>query len=181
MHCPQCAAGSLSPIKLEPSLAALGCNQCDGALLSLVAYRLWRELHVTEVLPEVYHATEPVEPGAAILCPRCKRIMLRFRYTTESANVLDVCSHCDDVWLQENEWCFLKGRSLQGDLTAIFTEPWQRSLRKKRTRAAMEVEWEQRLGPELHSQAREMRSRLHDHPNRASFLDYLLSPDPYDA
>ena len=105
--------------------------------------------------------------------------MLKFRYTTDSGHVLDVCGHCEDVWLQANEWEFLKARSLHGELPKIFTQPWQKDLRAERARQAFEEGWDRRMGKDLHDKAREIHAWLRHHPNRSAFLDYLSSKDPY--
>lgn len=181
MKCPQCKAKGLSPTRLEPSLGALACGACGGTLLNLVSYRLWQELHEGELNSEVELTSQPDQPSGALLCAKCSRIMLKFQYTTDSSHVLDVCSYCEDVWFQENEWEYLRSLLLHGELPKIFTEPWQRNLRARRTSETLEREWDRRLGPELHSRIREIDSWLREHPDRASILDYLVASDPYST
>lgn len=181
MHCPNCKNQDLLPTKLETSLSAFGCRECGGKLLNLVAYRLWRELHATEAESETALVAEPEEGRDALLCSKCSRIMLKFRYTTDTEHVIDVCNYCEDIWLQENEWEFLKRFSLHGDIPKIFTEPWQRDLRSQRTRQTLEEEWDRRLGPELHSTVKELAAWLEEQPQKDSVLDYLSSHDPYSV
>ena len=191
MQCPECKQGDLTPTKLEPSLPARGCLTCHGAVLDLVAWRLWRERH-----PEEGHLGEgqrgvnqgpkpepeaPAAPGRALTCPGCSRLMVRFRYTLDTPHVLDVCSHCDLAWLQENEWEWLKHLELAGTITRLFTDPWQRNLRRRRTEQTFETEWDERLGPELHEEARELKAWLDAQPNRDALLDYLRTAKPYQA
>ena len=180
MKCPQCKSADLQPAKLEPNLGAHTCDTCGGTLLDLVAYRLWRETQATPPSATGIVKT-PEETSQALLCSKCERIMLRFRYTEHTKHVLDLCSYCDDVWLQENEWEFMRVYAVQGDLPRVFTDPWQRKLRARRTKAVLDEEWDHRLGAELHGKAKEIDKWLREHPNRASFLDYLLASDPYDT
>lgn len=179
MDCPECKSAQLTPTKLEPSLAARSCGACSGAMLDLVAYRLWAERHSHEADAAAELSEEPATDQGALLCPGCRKIMLRFRYTAGTAHVLDVCSTCDVAWIQRNEWAFLKRLSLHGALTHIFTDPWQRSLRQERTRRALDSEWDKRLGTDLHAEAGELRQWLQAHPKKQELLDYLRRDDPY--
>jgi len=179
MLCPQCKTKLLKPIKLEPSLGALACESCGGTLLDLVAYRVWREVHTHEA--ETNLESVPEDSTKALLCPKCERIMSRFRYALESNHVIDVCAHCDHVWLQDEEWEFLSTHSPARDLPKIFTDPWQRRLRTERTKNVLEQDWDRRLGTDLHRSAKDIDAWLRDHPKRADFLDYLLAADPYET
>ena len=181
MDCPECNSSRLTPVKLEPSLPAKGCGSCRGALLDLVTYRLWTERHTHELTGSGDVVAEPQEGRAALLCPGCTRIMLRFRYTADTPHVLDVCMTCDHAWLQGNEWEFLKCRALHGELTQVFTDPWQQNLRKTRTREVLGSEWDRRLGADLHAEIQELREWLKEHPKRQDLLDYLRSDEPYGA
>ena len=180
MQCPVCTTSTFVPTRLEPGLAAHECLGCGGVVLDLAGYRLWRERHPEEIDSEIPLSQEPESGTPAVLCARCDRIMLRYRYTRDSSHVLDVCSHCDNVWLQKGEWAFLKGLRLHGALPRIFTDPWQRALRAERTRQVLESGWDERLGEELHQEVAEIREWIRTHPRQEAILDYLLNPDPYD-
>ena len=179
MQCPSCKSTSFRPAKLEPSLGALECTGCEGMVLDLVSYRLWRERNLMADAGDAPLKSAPDADHPALLCPRCSRIMLRFRYTKDTTHVLDVCSHCDTVWLQAGEWEFLKNLGLHAHVSQIFTDPWQRQLRSERTRDAQSGQWDQRLGAELHEELAELRTRIEGHANRGEILAYLQSADPY--
>lgn len=187
MKCPQCKHDHLPPFKLEPNLGAMRCEKCGGVLLDLVAYRLWQELHAAELTSTADLIADPKQPPeqgpeesmGALSCAKCQRIMLKFRYSTQTRHRLDVCSHCDEVWLQEHEWEFLKSHALHGELPKVFTDPWQRKLREQQTRQTFEQQWDQRLGEEMHAKTRDIDSWLREHPRRSAILDYLLAADPY--
>ena len=160
MQCPSCKVSSFSPVKLEPSLGASECRECSGVVLDLVAYRLWRERHLHESEIEAEATAEPESGTQALRCARCDRISLRFRYTKGTSHVLDVCNHCDSVLLQKGEWSFLKQHRLHGQITQIFTDPWQRSLWAERTKEALAQKWDGQLGPDLHREVKEIREWL---------------------
>ena len=73
MQCPNCKSDTLKPAKLKPTLSCSICSECDGTLLSLVSYRLWRENHPTEI-DEVEASEDPQDTEdttRALLCPKC--------------------------------------------------------------------------------------------------------------
>ena len=181
MQCPQCGEAALTPVKLEPSLAARGCRACNGALLDLVQYRLWRERHADKESTPASVAEVPTESTRAMTCAHCSRIMLRFRYTEDTNHVLDVCTYCDDVWLQDGEWEYLKAHQLSDELTQIFTESWQRQLRAGRGRARLHDHWDDQLGAELHQEIAEVRAWLEGHEKSEQLKRYLWDDDPYQA
>ena len=43
--CPNCKTSGLRHVLLSADLPAYACPDCSGLLVSLVAYRRWRELH----------------------------------------------------------------------------------------------------------------------------------------
>ena len=123
----------------------------------------------------------PEEPGHALNCKRCQRIILRFRYTTDTRHMLDVCVHCEDVWLQQGEWEFLKSRQLSGALPKVFTDPWQHDRRQSAQQVALADDWNERLGIELHAEAAQLRRWLDQHPQKSELILYLTVEDPYQV
>ena len=129
-RCPNCQTARLKPARLESNLPCSICLNCEGVLLSLVSYRQWRAYYPTE-LDEVGVTEEPQDvqdTTRALLCPRCTRIMLKFKFSCDPVHRLDVCTHCEDVWLDRGEWECLKVRELHGQLPSVFTALWQRRL-----------------------------------------------------
>ena len=45
LYCPTCSANDLRATTLTDALPAQSCPECRGALLSLIAYRDWRNAH----------------------------------------------------------------------------------------------------------------------------------------
>lgn len=76
----------------------------------------------------------------AMICPKCQRIMLKFKFAADIDHGIDVSTRCEEVWLDEGEWHYLRVTHIHGDLPKIFTEPWQRRLREQRGRKVMEAE-----------------------------------------
>ncbi|MDX1512915.1 MAG: hypothetical protein R3174_04145 [Gammaproteobacteria bacterium] len=183
MNCPNCGTAELKPGKLEHNLPCLTCGDCNGALLPLVAYRYWRENFPAEVEhAEVTKAySDSTDTEKALLCPKCRRIMLKFRFATDVDHGIDVCSHCQEVWLDEGEWHYLRVRHIHGSLPSVFTDPWQKHLREQRTKKVLESEWRKKLGEDDFNETEKIHQWLKSHPNRSAILAFLISEDPYQA
>jgi Zn-finger nucleic acid-binding protein len=129
---------------LTEGLAAYSCGQCLGTLVSLVAYRAWRDRSRSEALPAAPAAepdTDPADSTGAKNCPKCRSLMSKYRISAEKSNRLDYCAHCEEIWLDDGEWELVEGLVISGEFARVFTQGWQYAVRSGVT-GAME---EQRL------------------------------------
>ncbi|MCO4759818.1 MAG: hypothetical protein KC477_17485 [Oceanospirillaceae bacterium] len=169
------------PVKIEENLVASGCKRCDGALLSLVTYRNWAEQHRIQHDEVVVSGdVQTDENGKALVCPKCSRLMTKFRIGVDIENRVDLCGSCDEAWLDSGEWTLLKQLELQDKLPGIFTEEWQRRARLKHTQGVFKTEYEGTFGSD-YSQIKEIRTWIVEHPKKAEILRYLSNADPYRA
>ena len=93
MKCPRCKTPDLLPTMIEEHLPAMGCDNCHGSLVSLLHYRYWAENQKpssepakTDAIPDAPDTTN------AIRCPKCERIMMKYKLTGTVANRIDVCN-----------------------------------------------------------------------------------------
>jgi Zn-finger nucleic acid-binding protein len=132
--CPVCLTSQLQPAMLAQDLVAYSCPTCDGVLLSLVAYRHWREANAARAAAATEHRSgeaDVAEDTAAVVnCPRCRSVMVKYRIGAQMDNRLDYCAHCEDVWLDHGEWELVEALASRGDLAKIFTRSWQRRVRE---------------------------------------------------
>ncbi|OMH33743.1 hypothetical protein [Motiliproteus sp. MSK22-1] len=181
MHCPQCKGYRLEPKLLEPDLLAASCKKCGGALLSLLNYRHWSEHH------SAVHEVEKVEGlrvesggdevddnHTAQLCPKCGRMMTKFRIGLENNNRIDLCSGCDEAWLDNGEWRLLKQLELHEKLPKIFTDEWQRNIRQQRQQQLVKSKYIALFGDEDFSKVDEFKNWLDQHPDKAEIKQYLI-------
>ncbi|HEX6398473.1 MAG TPA: zf-TFIIB domain-containing protein [Steroidobacteraceae bacterium] len=142
--CPQCDHSILVHTLLTDGLAGYSCGKCLGTLVSLVAYRAWREHAargpIRETAPATPDADAPDSVGAK-KCPKCRSLMSKYRISAEKTNRLDYCPHCEEIWLDDGEWELVEGLVISGEFTRVFTQGWQYAVRTGIT-GAME---EQRL------------------------------------
>jgi len=178
LQCPACRNCELQPTRLEESLPALACENCSGILLSLVAYRHWREQPGSDaaVTASPADAATPVKDTlSALCCPKCARFMSKFRVSAEEGNQVDLCTHCDEVWLDRGEWELLERLALAGRLTQVFTDPWQHRLRSEQVHRRAEQRWREQLGAD-YERAREAREWIAASPHARELLAYLYVP-----
>lgn len=174
-QCPQCADSTLVHAMLEPNLAAYSCGKCLGTLVSLAAYRAWRESTGRERLPVVPAAvpdTDAADSIAAKKCPKCRSLMSKYRISAEKTNRLDYCPHCDEVWLDDGEWRLVEGLALSGDFARVFTQAWQNTVRGEITEA-MEAERLRGLLGADYARVEELRDWIQAHPRRLEILARL--------
>jgi len=77
------------------------------------------------------------------------------------------------VWFDRDEWQLLAARGLALRLADVFSDEWQRDIRQKEQAAAIERMFEQRLGSEELTRAREVREWINSHPKKSELLAYL--------
>ena len=181
ISCPSCkthnaATTRLVATKIEGDLPCLSCANCQGILLSLLSYRNWLESHLWFQLDEVDH--QPiVEDGKNIKqCPKCERLMIKYQYANEDKLKLDLCAHCDEIWLDDGEWDFLKFQGLYDKLPKILTEPWQVQL-KKAAHEKLRVEKYKQLFQQDYTRVNEIKIFIQTNPQREQILDYLRFQD----
>ncbi|MCJ8312617.1 MAG: hypothetical protein HRU38_10075 [Saccharospirillaceae bacterium] len=174
MNCYQCTDVRLKPIKLESALPAKQCDQCGGTHIDLLSYRNWREN--TKLVNQEQSTAEPVETSdnkKALICQKCSKLMLKFRFSNKHDNVVDVCSHCDDVWLDSGEWELLNQLDIQNQLTQIMTAPWQKNLKQQHFAAIKQEQYLKQLGEEDLQTVKSFSQWLKDHPNKSLIERYI--------
>lgn len=148
--CPQCDHSVLVHTLLTENLAGYGCGKCLGTLVSLVAYRAWREgaggrsamKATTAAIPD----TDAPDSIGAKKCPKCRSLMSKYRIVAEKPNRLDYCPHCEEIWLDDGEWELVEGLVISGDFAKVFTQAWQYAVRSGVTDAMEEQRLRELLG-----------------------------------
>ncbi|OZG71792.1 hypothetical protein BTA51_19380 [Hahella sp. CCB-MM4] len=173
MHCPQCPGYTLEPRLLEENLLAASCPKCEGALLPLLNYRHWVQQQ-NEPVEKVEVEVLPEDSDHAKVCPKCSRLMTKFRIDLSTQNKLDLCTHCDEAWLDKGEWKLLKQLELAGQLPKIFTEEWQRELRRQQQINRVNQRYQESIGEEDFEKVREFKSWMLQHEKQVEIRQYLL-------
>lgn len=148
--CPQCDHSVLVHTLLTDNLAGYSCGKCLGTLVSLVAYRAWRESSAGRAAlrstpPAIADVEAPDSTGAK-KCPKCRSLMSKYRINADKVNRLDYCPHCEEIWLDDGEWQLVEGLVVTGEFTRVFTQAWQYAVRSGVTSAMEEQRLRELLG-----------------------------------
>ena len=175
MKCPHCKTTDLRPTMIEEYLPGMGCGTCHGSLVSLLYYRHWAETRnaPTAELTNAAATVETTDTTTAITCPKCARVMAKYKMTGRLANRLDVCSTCDEAWLDGGEWELLEALQLSLKIPAIFTEAWQRRIRRELTEETRRSILTRMIGEEGTVRVEDFRSWLGKTKHKSDILTYL--------
>jgi Zn-finger nucleic acid-binding protein len=175
MKCPVCKTPDLRPTMIEELLPSMGCEQCKGALVGLLYYRHWAENHKPECDMTAASAPSeaPEDTTNALRCPKCERIMTKYRLSGAVANRLDVCPTCDEAWLDGGEWELLEQLQLGDKLPSVFTDTWQRKLREESSERTRQDILRRTIGDEDAKKVEALRSWLNAHRAKSTILTYL--------
>ena len=179
MFCAHCSNTRLEPRELATGLVAAVCPTCEGSLLSLMNYRFWVDRFATDTEQKAdASSTDVAESESVNCCPKCNRLMTKYQIGLGSEHKLDLCAACDEAWLDRGEWQLLASLDLQGKLPKIFTDAWQRNIRKQRQEQALNERYEKLLGAGIFNQAKEFKQWLYKQPQRDAIKQYLMiSPE----
>src|SRR5688572_10457847 len=175
MKCPVCKTPELRPTMIEEMLPAMACEQCKGSLVGLLYYRHWAEHHKppSDTSSPATVSELPTDSTSALRCPKCERIMTKFRLSGTVANRLDVCSICDEAWLDGGEWQLLEQLQLSDKLPAVFTDAWQRKIRTESSERMRQEILRRDLGNDDAGKVETIRAWLSGHPAKSMILTYL--------
>jgi Zn-finger nucleic acid-binding protein len=160
---------------IEEQLPSMGCEQCKGSLVGMLYYRHWTEHYKppSETNRPTTISELPADTTTALRCPKCERIMSKYRLTGTIANRLDVCSVCDEAWLDGGEWQLLEQLQLSDKLPAVFTDAWQRKIRIESSERRRQEILRRDLGSEDAGKVETIRAWLNGHPAKSTILTYL--------
>tara|TARA_R110001592_G_scaffold103298_2_gene291158 strand:- start:22288 stop:22824 length:537 start_codon:yes stop_codon:yes gene_type:complete len=175
MKCPQCKGYELEPKELEPGLIVGSCSKCNGTLVSLLNYRFWADQQKHDTTESSDEIVETEDNSKAQVCPKCSKLMTKFQIGSEASNRLDLCTGCDEAWLDKGEWKLLKQLDLADKLPKIFTDAWQRNIRLQRQEKLHKQRYENLLGADDFSKLDNFKQWLDQHPDKAQIKQYLIT------
>jgi Zn-finger nucleic acid-binding protein len=174
MKCPSCKTADLLPTKIEEYLPGMGCGTCHGTMVSLLYYRHWAETQKPPSDPVTATAApEATDTKTAITCPKCERVMNKYKLTGAISNRIDVCSTCDEAWLDGGEWELLEALQLSLKIPSILTEGWQRRIRHEITEDTRHSILVRIVGEEAAAKIEEFRAWLAKNKHKSHIMTYL--------
>ncbi len=176
MKCPRCKTPDLKPTMIDENLPAAGCASCHGSLVSLVYYRHWAETQKPPPESTAEDTTISIETSdstTALMCPKCSRVMMKYKLTGTVSNRLDVCSLCDEAWLDGGEWELLEALQLSLLMPAIFTDAWQRRIRREVVEGTRRQVLERMIGDDGVAKVEEFKEWLVQNKHKSDIMVYL--------
>ncbi|HTG77909.1 MAG TPA: hypothetical protein VL546_12140 [Steroidobacteraceae bacterium] len=172
MKCPRCKSPQLLPTMIEEHLPAMGCTTCNGSLVSLLYYRHWAETQKASD-SKVATAVATNDTTAALTCPKCERIMMKYKVSGTVSNRLDVCGLCDEAWLDGGEWELLEALQLSHIMPAIFTDEWQSRIRREIAEESRRLILARTIGDEPLARVEEFKAWLANNEHKSEIMTYL--------
>ena len=99
--------------------------------------------------------------------------MAKYKLTGTVANRVDVCSTCDEAWLDSGEWELLEALQLSHELPAILTDAWQRRIRREQSEGTRRSILVRLIGEEGTSRVEEFSDWLGRNQHKSHVLAYL--------
>jgi Zn-finger nucleic acid-binding protein len=167
---------------IEEHLPAMACAECEGSLVSLLYYWHWAETQKPADETAAAAATgaaatdeslEAADTRTAVLCPKCGRVMMKYKITGRVSNRLDVCRLCDEAWLDRGEWELLETLQLSTQMPAIFTEEWQKRIRRQITEEVRRTSLVRCIGERAVEQVDRFRDWLSRSKHKPEVMSYL--------
>jgi len=180
MKCPACRKKDLTMREIEPDLWAEVCAECSGKWISSGNYQKWLDIR-GEILPEIPADEANITIPSfelARLCPKCRRILVKYKVGRNIPFKIDRCSNCAGVWLDENEWETLKSRNLHDELNRIFTDHWQAEVKREETRETLKTIYKKKFGTEDYERIRTFKSWMQSHEKSGEILAYVRDKNP---
>jgi Zn-finger nucleic acid-binding protein len=180
MKCPVCKQEIMELEEIDVGLDAEVCKKCHGKWISFSHYESWIERRGSSH-PEIHVDDDDMkipEFELARLCPKCSRILVKYKVGRNTAFQIDRCSNCAGVWLDADEWEALKNRNLHDDLQRIFTDHWQEGVSREETRKTLRGIYRSKFGESDYTKITEFKSWLDDQEKRSEILSYLRDKNP---
>lgn len=177
MKCPRCRTTDLRPTMIEEYLPAMSCGTCHGSLVSLLYYRHWAEtqkpLEQSPADPKAATAVETNDTTAVLTCPKCARIMMKYKVSGTLSNRLDVCGLCEEAWLDGGEWELLEALHLSQRMPAIFTDEWQSRIRREIAEESRRSILARMIGEAATARVEEFKTWLAGNEHKSDIMTYL--------
>jgi Zn-finger nucleic acid-binding protein len=174
MQCPKCRTVNLAPTKIDHGLSAMGCSQCGGSFLSLLYYRDWIENYMPlDHPPEDCKVAQDSDTKTALTCPKCSKLMTKFHVSGDTENRIDLCTSCDEAWLDKGEWHLLQSLKLADKLPKVLTDQWQLKIKQDKAESMRVARLKNVIGEEDTVKSVELKNWLKDHPHKKTIVHFI--------
>jgi len=183
MKCLTCERHSLEFVLFDDGLKLQACSHCGGMWLSSNDFLAWRRSHAPD--GQVIESDISLDTTLAITdstnlkrCLDCGHLMFRFDVLPHGRYKIDHCGHCNGIWLDGNEWHWLRAHNVHQRPGELFTAVWQSHIREVRQHDWFDQLYTQRFGSD-YEKIKAMRDWITNHDKRAMIVAFLTARDPF--
>ncbi len=138
MNCPVCKIEELNPVELEGDLQAFECPKCKGNFIPYFNYQKFLENRTLnmDIIDKVKFnkVFNNKDDDTLKNCPECGKVLIARKAGFGLEFYIEKCEHCSGIWLDNNEWNFLKESNLENNIYYIFSSSWQNYVHKQEVR-----------------------------------------------
>lgn len=178
MQSPVGSRKALVSVQLEEGLMAYRCPETGGHYIPAPAYMRWlgaQPARLPHLPPGGDDGPEPQSAQGVRLCPESGTIMTKYKVGHGFRFTIDR-SLTGGIWLDAGEWEALRSRKFHDEIHFIFTDPWQRHVRRDESAERERSRLAERVGRDLLGRLDGLKEELETHPHRDEILAYLMQP-----
>ena len=121
---------------------------------------------------------DPKVPGHAkplnqSYCPKCSKLMARYRIDSDSDIYVEQCDACEGIWVNSEQWSDILRKDFE--IADVFTSHGKRRLQQKVPYA--EQYFEAMFGKELFKRVKLFKATLEKHESKLELISYLSKED----
>lgn len=181
MKCPACANAELERRENRAGPADFHCRSCSGCWLPFDDHLHWLESQPAGA-PAACAGTEPpvtssLPPSDVTqrvrLCPRCSKLLSRFRVSADHAVSIERCPACAGIWFDQGEREATLAIVPMSRIQHIFNDAHQHRIAAELRRRQHEERCRAIVGDEALARTREFKAWLEQHPRQDVLRAYL--------
>ena len=182
MNCPACVTTDLERRDGPIGPAIHCCPKCIGRWLVFDDHLQW-----LESLPPSSHATSAnissvhlagvtvitEAPHKARLCPRCGKIISRYRFSPDHHCWLERCGSCAGIWFDRGEFEAVAAIVPLARIQHLFNDTHQHKVSSELAHRQHEQRCRAIVGDEAFDKAREFKAWIEQQPRRDVLMAYI--------
>jgi len=175
MQCPVCEEKNFERVGLPSGLQALHCTECGGHWINSFQYWLWKDkqskIVPESLVPSALVAQDILKPKE---CPECGRFLYRYDVGRETNFSIERCEHCRGIWFDKNELEILHDKNLHDEVHFVFSQPWQRRVRKEHTQQVKENALRRLIGVGSVQKVKEFKKWFITQKEQSTIIAFLI-------
>ena len=115
------------------------------------------------------------DDGTLKNCPECGKVLIARKAGFGLEFYIEKCGHCSGIWLDNNEWNFLKESNLENNIYYIFSSSWQNYVHKQEVREIKINNIKKYFSDEQSEKIIDFLDWLDNQENKREIQSYIIS------